>query len=32
MQTERYGRVAIALHWLIGLALLGQIAFGHIFL
>lgn len=28
MRTERYGRVAIALHWLIGLALLGQITFG----
>ncbi len=28
VRPERYGRVAIALHWLIGLALLGQIAFG----
>ncbi|MEO5696864.1 MAG: cytochrome b [Burkholderiaceae bacterium] len=26
----RYGRVAIALHWLIGLALLGQITFGFL--
>ena len=30
MQATRYGRVAIALHWLIGLALLGQIAFGSL--
>lgn len=30
MRTERYGRVAIALHWLIGLALLGQITFGFL--
>ena len=28
MQSTHYGRVAIALHWLIGLALLGQIGFG----
>jgi cytochrome b561 len=28
MDTPRYDRVAIALHWLIGLALLGQIGFG----
>jgi cytochrome b561 len=28
MDKPRYDRVAIALHWLIGLALLGQIGFG----
>lgn len=28
MQTLRYDRVAVTLHWLIGLALLGQIGFG----
>lgn len=28
MNSLRYDRVAIALHWLIGLALLGQIGFG----
>ncbi len=28
MDSLRYDRVAIALHWLIGLALLGQIGFG----
>jgi cytochrome b561 len=28
--SQRYGRVAIALHWLIGLLLLGQIAFGFL--
>lgn len=28
MNNPRYDRVAIALHWLIGLALLGQIGFG----
>jgi cytochrome b561 len=28
MANPRYDRVAIALHWLIGLALLGQIGFG----
>ncbi len=28
MQSPRYDLVAIALHWLIGLALLGQIGFG----
>jgi len=32
MQTARshYDRVAVALHWLIGFALLGQIAFGFL--
>jgi cytochrome b561 len=28
--VPRYDRVAIVLHWLIGLALLGQIAFGFL--
>ena len=28
--VERYDRVAVALHWLIGVALLGQIAFGFL--
>jgi cytochrome b561 len=28
--AERYGRVAIALHWAIGIALLAQIAFGFL--
>ncbi len=28
--VARYGRVAIALHWMIGLALLAQIAFGFL--
>ncbi len=28
LSTERYGKVAIALHWLIALAVVGQIAFG----
>jgi cytochrome b561 len=28
--AARYGRVAVALHWLIGIALLGQIAFGFL--
>jgi cytochrome b561 len=27
---ERYGAVAIALHWAIGIALLAQIAFGFL--
>jgi cytochrome b561 len=27
---ERYGRVGIALHWLIGIALLGQMTFGFL--
>lgn len=30
LQAIRYDRVAILLHWLIGLALLGQIAFGFV--
>ena len=30
MESLRYDRVAIALHWLIGLALLGQIGFGFL--
>ncbi len=30
MPTARYDRVAIALHWLIGLALLAQIVFGFL--
>lgn len=30
VDATRYGRVAVALHWLIGLALLGQIAFGFL--
>lgn len=30
MPAPRYGRVAIALHWLIGLALLAQIGFGFL--
>ena len=30
IQITRYGRVAIALHWLIGLALLAQIVFGFL--
>ena len=29
-QAANYGRVAVALHWLIGLALLGQIVFGFL--
>ncbi len=29
-QVARYGRAAIALHWLLGLALLGQIVFGYL--
>ena len=28
VQAAHYGRVAVVLHWLIGIALLGQIAFG----
>jgi cytochrome b561 len=28
LTADRYGRVASALHWLIGLALIGQLAFG----
>ena len=30
MPSARYGRVAIALHWLIGAALLAQITFGFL--
>jgi cytochrome b561 len=30
IDATRYGRVAVALHWLIGLALLGQIVFGFL--
>jgi len=30
ISPSRYGRVAIALHWLIGIALLGQIVFGFL--
>ena len=30
MSAPRYGRISILLHWLIGLALLGQIAFGFL--
>jgi cytochrome b561 len=29
-RIERYDRVAIALHWVIALALLGQIVFGFL--
>ncbi|MGZ5249092.1 MAG: cytochrome b [Caldimonas sp.] len=30
IEPTHYGRVAVALHWLIGVALLGQIAFGFL--
>lgn len=30
VDATRYGRVVVALHWLIGLVLLGQIAFGFL--
>lgn len=30
LPADRYGRVAVLLHWLIGLAILGQVAFGFL--